>query len=397
MRSIVQDEIRLACALAAARQGDLAAARRQLATDLRAEPTNVTAWFWMSQLLGTRESRAFCLEKVLELDTQNAAAKAGLAFLRQRTGERGSSDTAPRPGAATESMEHALPLESDARQQPAKIQLADDEFWRHPGSHPPTGAVGFRTKVKGLAGAEQSHNRWQPSALTRGSHRTSKGMALIVAGLLLLTLAVALMLPVRHPALIAVPTIIVSDAVLNLGTGPDALAVDATAVVPEVIPLPLVEETPAPSPSPSATPAQASLGRLHIPDLGVNLQVMAVPIRDGNWDISRLGAQVGWLDSTGRFPRDDLAMVFIGHVTLSALRNGPFYGVRFLRPGDLVLYTWNEVDHVYRVEEVSTVLPEQAEQLYLADGHSLLLVTCTGWDYSTQDYTRRAVARAVLQ
>jgi len=125
-------------------------------------------------------------------------------------------------------------------------------------------------------------------------------------------------------------------------------------------------------------------------------QVVTVPLEGNVWDISGLGDQVGWLTTTGRMPGDDLAMVFVSHVTLSALRNGPFARLWTLEPGSTVVYSSDGADYVYAVSETVVVSPQEIERLYVPDGRTLLLVTCSIWSWDGDGFAQRVITRAQL-
>jgi LPXTG-site transpeptidase (sortase) family protein len=152
---------------------------------------------------------------------------------------------------------------------------------------------------------------------------------------------------------------------------------------------------------PTDVPPPAGFGksreaRLVVPALNLDALIVDVPLRDGKWDVDWLGTEVGRLETTGAHPGDDLAMVFTGHVTLSALDRGPFADLWRLKPLDEIVYRGGGVDYGYVVSEVATIAPEEVGRLFVPDGASLLLVTCTDWDYLHEVYRQRLLVRAVL-
>jgi hypothetical protein len=70
-------------AIDAIRSGDRIAGRRLLAQVLHADPQNVQAWLWMSEVADTGEQRRECLLRALAIDPGNQAARAGLARLTE--------------------------------------------------------------------------------------------------------------------------------------------------------------------------------------------------------------------------------------------------------------------------------------------------------------------------
>lgn len=68
-------------AIAALGQGDKAQAREILSRLVRSEPENATYWVWLSAAVESERERRYCLERALQLDPQNAAARRGLILL----------------------------------------------------------------------------------------------------------------------------------------------------------------------------------------------------------------------------------------------------------------------------------------------------------------------------
>lgn len=166
-----------------------------------------------------------------------------------------------------------------------------------------------------------------------------------------------------------------------------------TATVVSSLPEPVVSREPVKIVPTSAAP----FGELIIPEIKVNQGIVPIFIRDGQWDISEIGGQIGHLESTGKYPGDQLAMTFTGHVTLPWPEiSGPFADLVFLKHGEEIIYRWNGVDYVYQVERIFRANPESVHLLYEEDGEKLILVTCSGWDANGREYAERLVTRAVL-
>jgi LPXTG-site transpeptidase (sortase) family protein len=145
-----------------------------------------------------------------------------------------------------------------------------------------------------------------------------------------------------------------------------------------------------------AEPSVLAPARLLIPSLEIDAHVVYLPLQGGTWNVGGLDDAVGHLGSTGARPGDELAMAFTGHVTLSAQRRGPFADLWMLQPLDEIIYRAGGVDYVYAVDDVSTVAPEAAGEVYVRRGGTLLLVTCTNWDYLAEVYRGRLLVRAVF-
>ncbi|MBI3243364.1 MAG: class F sortase [Chloroflexi bacterium] len=161
----------------------------------------------------------------------------------------------------------------------------------------------------------------------------------------------------------------------------------------------LTERAPAPANAPLPEPTikiSYAPARLLIPFLGVNEKIVSVPMAGGAWDVSRLGQHIGWLPTTGERPGDDLAMVFIGHVTLSAMERGPLADLWTLPTMTEIIYRSNGADYIYAIDDIAEVGPSEVGRLYVKKSDHVLLVTCTAWNYVTETYDRRLVADAVL-
>ncbi len=138
-------------------------------------------------------------------------------------------------------------------------------------------------------------------------------------------------------------------------------------------------------------------GRLIIPKLTLDVPVTTVPLEARGWAVDGLGEGVGWLAATGAFPGDALAPVLAGHVSQPSGASGPFGYLWRLRPGAEVFYDWDGRRYQYRVEAKLPVAEDAVEQVFLADGRRLLLLTCDGWDILAWEYTGRLLLSAVLE
>lgn len=80
-------------AIAAIKAGDVDTGRELLANVLQVDYDNEKAWLWLSSVVESKERRRQCLERVLEINPNNQAAKRGLAKLGQqpRTARSGSA------------------------------------------------------------------------------------------------------------------------------------------------------------------------------------------------------------------------------------------------------------------------------------------------------------------
>lgn len=145
---------------------------------------------------------------------------------------------------------------------------------------------------------------------------------------------------------------------------------------------------------PTTTPESRLPARLLIPKLNVDEAIVDVPIVNGEWDISGLGSQVGWLTTTGQQPGGDWAMAFVGHVSLENGTSGPFGYLWQLRVGAEIIFQRGSTQYVYALAEKRDVGEEAVKELYVADGYQIVLMTCDNWDFANWRYTERLLALA---
>jgi LPXTG-site transpeptidase (sortase) family protein len=157
----------------------------------------------------------------------------------------------------------------------------------------------------------------------------------------------------------------------------------------------IVESTPAPFYQ--VIEEQPPDGSLVIPSLGIDQPVVPITVRDQVLDLADLGTQIGWLQTTGSHPNDDLAMVLIGHITLPYPGGaGPFLNLSALKPGDFIGYRSRQVTYIYEVKGQTIAKPDQVDLIYRPDGKILLLVTCDGYNALEWKYDLRLIVEAVL-
>jgi LPXTG-site transpeptidase (sortase) family protein len=151
----------------------------------------------------------------------------------------------------------------------------------------------------------------------------------------------------------------------------------------------------------SAQPAEkvyASLGDLwlEIPRLGVQMPIVGVPLTDGEWDVSWLGNDAGWLYNTA-FPTYAGNSVLTGHVYDANGDPGPFVHLSWMWWGDkVIVHAWG-AQYVYAVRQVMQVLPGATSSVIKHEELPwVTLITCRGYDEATNSYKYRVVVRAVL-
>ncbi len=142
---------------------------------------------------------------------------------------------------------------------------------------------------------------------------------------------------------------------------------------------------------------EVASARLRIAQLNLNLPIAPIPIHNQQWDVSQLGSGVGWLTTTGTHPGDKLAMAFAGHMTFpttSTLEEGAFANLQTITLGTEIIYQTDAATLFYEVTAVKRIPPDAVDQLYVADGNTLLLITCTDWDENGRVYANRLLIEA---
>jgi hypothetical protein len=84
----------LQAGIAAAKAGQRDEARELLLRVVEADEEIEQAWLWLSSVVDSDEDRLIALENVLEINPDNAQARAGVKWLKARVGER---EVAPAP------------------------------------------------------------------------------------------------------------------------------------------------------------------------------------------------------------------------------------------------------------------------------------------------------------
>jgi LPXTG-site transpeptidase (sortase) family protein len=154
--------------------------------------------------------------------------------------------------------------------------------------------------------------------------------------------------------------------------------------------------TPAPSATPTPTPDDRSdPGRLVIPKLKVNTQIVVVPLVNRQWDVSHILYEAGLLDGTG-WPGRPGNAALSGHVSLKGRGDGPFRWLEKLAAGDDIIIDQGTMRYTYHVNNVKVVLPTDVSVLAPTENATLTLITCTDWDFLNAEYSKRMIVTATL-
>ncbi|HSL29396.1 MAG TPA: sortase, partial [Anaerolineales bacterium] len=146
---------------------------------------------------------------------------------------------------------------------------------------------------------------------------------------------------------------------------------------------------------PRETYSTAGEVALEIPSLGVKIPVVGVLLRNGNWNVSWLGRQAGWLEGSA-FPSWMGNSILTAHVYLSNGLPGPFVNLNRLRYGErIIVHAYGE-RYIFEVQTNKVVDPDDRSVLKHENQPWLTLITCKEYDPKTDTYRKRVVVRAVL-
>ncbi len=135
---------------------------------------------------------------------------------------------------------------------------------------------------------------------------------------------------------------------------------------------------------------------VEIPAMEVAMPITGVPHENGEWDVSWLAGQAGWLEGSA-YPTSAGNSVLTGHVWDAFNRPGSFFGLEKLQLGDRVILHSFGSEFVYEVRQVLSVLPSNtAAMLKHRETAWITLVTCQGFDETSGEYERRVLVRAEL-
>jgi LPXTG-site transpeptidase (sortase) family protein len=134
---------------------------------------------------------------------------------------------------------------------------------------------------------------------------------------------------------------------------------------------------------------------LKIPSQNLTIPIVGIPSEKGNWNVSTLWNQAGWLQGTA-YPTYNGNSVITSHVVTADGKAGPFARLKQLSAGDQVYITANGYKYIYLVRSMRYVRPEDITILKHQEKPWLTLVTCDKYDEETGTYLWRVVVRAEL-
>jgi LPXTG-site transpeptidase (sortase) family protein len=137
--------------------------------------------------------------------------------------------------------------------------------------------------------------------------------------------------------------------------------------------------------------------RIVIPALGLDTQVKGVPYQSTNWDVTSLGASVGWLEGTSN-PWSNRNTILVGHLNLHGGIAGPFENLDTLKTDSKIfVYTRTNI-YTYTVSKNMVVKMTDTSVLDPNSHSQLTLITCNSlsWDPFNDIYLLRQVVVAKL-
>jgi LPXTG-site transpeptidase (sortase) family protein len=134
---------------------------------------------------------------------------------------------------------------------------------------------------------------------------------------------------------------------------------------------------------------------IDIPVLKVNTPIVGVESKNGNWDVSWLQNQAGWLNGTA-YPTWNGNSVITGHVANADGKPGLFAKLKYLGVGEYIFVYNAGYRYTYKVVSNEYIQPNDASVIRHEEKSYLTLVTCDTYDEKTGTYLRRVAVRAVL-
>ena len=135
--------------------------------------------------------------------------------------------------------------------------------------------------------------------------------------------------------------------------------------------------------------------RLEIPTLGLKTNIVGVPLTNGDWDVTWLTRQTGWLEGSA-FPTHAGNSILTSHVYLPNGLPGPFVNLHQLTWDDqIIIYAYGQ-RYIYKVRTNTIIKPDDPTATKHEEYPWLTLLTCKGFNDTTDKYDYRVMIRAVL-
>jgi LPXTG-site transpeptidase (sortase) family protein len=134
---------------------------------------------------------------------------------------------------------------------------------------------------------------------------------------------------------------------------------------------------------------------IEIPVLKVHSSIVGVESKQGNWNVSWLQNQVGWLNGTA-YPTWKGNSVLTGHVVNADGKPGVFSKLKALGLGEYIFVYDAGYRYTYKVVSNALVQPTDASVMKHEEKSFLTLITCDTYDEKTGTYLHRVVIGAAL-
>jgi LPXTG-site transpeptidase (sortase) family protein len=127
----------------------------------------------------------------------------------------------------------------------------------------------------------------------------------------------------------------------------------------------------------------------------VDTSVVGVQIQNGNWDVSWLQNQIGWLNGTA-YPTWKGNSVLTGHVVNADGKAGIFSKLKHLKIGEFIFVYNAGYRYTYQVTSNHSITPDDVSAFRHEDSSYLTLITCDSYDEKTDSYLSRVAVHARL-
>ncbi|NJC95908.1 MAG: sortase [Anaerolineae bacterium] len=134
---------------------------------------------------------------------------------------------------------------------------------------------------------------------------------------------------------------------------------------------------------------------MEIPVINDKTSILGVEFKKGNWDVSWLQDQAGWLNGTA-YPTWRGNSVLTAHAVDKDGKAGIFSNLKQLRAGEYVFVYNSGYRYTYRVVSNDLVQPGDVNVLKHEDKPYITLITCDTYDEASGMYLLRVAVRAVL-
>ncbi|MEX2143109.1 MAG: class F sortase [Anaerolineales bacterium] len=134
---------------------------------------------------------------------------------------------------------------------------------------------------------------------------------------------------------------------------------------------------------------------LIIPKLGLEMPIVGVPLAAGGWDTTWLYNQAGYLETTA-FPTQAGNTVLTGHVWDANNIPGPLVYLSDLQYSDQIIISAWGMEYTYEVRTSRLVSSWNMSVMGHKDLDWVTLITCEGFNESSNSYLYRRAVQAVL-